>query len=168
MQAPRGFVKFGTNYWIQHVVHEQVHFLQNVNALNLIAGLCTGIIDGFIVSPFEFIKVRMQSEQYRDRYRNTLSALYHIVWRQRAVLCLFYGMELTLWRNGLWHGVYFGSLGKQKQAADRFGDSKYRDFLIGCFGGAMGCIPATPFDVVKSRVQNEELSRSKNTNPPGR
>ena len=143
----------------------ELGFIHNVNALNFISGVGTGIIDGIIVSPFEFIKVRMQSQQYTNRYRNTLGAMYHIIWKQRAFFCLFYGMELTLWRNGLWHGIYVGSLGKQKQATDRFGKSKYHDFMFGMIGGALGCIPATPFDVAKSRMQNQELNHSKGTNP---
>eukprot|EP01084_Bolivina_argentea_P215380 365646_1 len=165
MQCPRGFLKFGTNYSIQHVIHENITFIQNINILNCVSGIGTGIIDGIIVSPFEFIKVRMQSYQYKHIYNNTFSALYHIIWKNPpfnsklyGFMCLFRGMELTLWRNGLWHGVYFGSLGKQKKASDRFGKSKFHDFLFGCIGGGAGSIFSSPFDVAKSRLQNVSTS----------
>ncbi len=165
MQCPRGFLKFGTNYSIQHRVHQRVTVIENINILNFISGIGTGLLDGLIVSPFEFIKVRMQSYQYKSVYRNTFSALFHIIWRQPpfhskvyGFLCLFRGLELTLWRNGLWHGIYFGSLGKQKQASNRFGKSKWNDFMFGCIGGGLGSVFSSPFDVCKSRLQNVATS----------
>ena len=161
MQAPRGFLKFGTNYSIQNMIHQNVNIIQNVHLLNCLSGIGTGIIDGIIVSPFEFIKVRMQSFLYKDAYKNTFTALHHVIWKHPpsnsklyGLLSLFNGMELTVWRNALWHGVYFGSLGKQKEASDRFGKSMFHDFAFGCIGGAMGSVFSSPFDVAKSRLQN--------------
>merc|ERR1712228_367246 len=108
---------------IQNMIHQNVNCIQNIHVLNCFSGIGTGINDGIIVSPFEFIKVRMQSYQYKDLYKNTLPALHHIIWKHPpsnskwyGLLSLFNGMELTIWRNGLWHGEYFGSLGKQKEA----------------------------------------------------
>ena len=171
MQAPRGFIKFATNYSIQHIVYKQ-----NENKTlfkNVMAGIATGIIDGIIVSPFEFIKVRMQSIEYKHVYRNTFIAIYDIIWKHPpsnnkwyGILCLLNGMELTMWRNGAWHGVYFGLLGKQKEASDRFAKSKFNDFIIGCIGGGLGSIFSSPFDVAKSRMQNiENINRRNNKIP---
>lgn len=154
MQAPRGFIKFGTNYSIQNIVYNTNQtIITNINILNCISGIGTGIIDGIIVSPFEFIKVRMQSLQYKQIYKNTFIALYDIMLKQKKPFLLLNGMELTLWRNGLWHGVYFGFLGKQKNASDRFCDNKFNDFIIGCIGGSIGSIFSSPFDCAKSRLQ---------------
>ncbi|ETO01206.1 hypothetical protein RFI_36233 [Reticulomyxa filosa] len=152
MQVPRGVVKFGTNYYIQHVSYNWLVRKEGVNShvMNALSGLMTGIIDGIIVCPFEYVKVRMQSSDYRYTYRNCLQCLleprnYRHVWN---------GLECTLWRNGLWHMTYFGLLQRQKQSNDRFVKNKWHDFAIGCAGGGLGSVFSSPFDVCKSRIQN--------------
>ena len=160
MQGPRGFLKFGTNFKFQNIIHNNEfitnNITNNVNTLNFISGVGTGIIDGFLVAPFEFIKVRMQSETYLNQkdYRTTLHVLYNIFIKQRNISSLFIGLELTLYRNGIWHGIYFGCLSKQKNAVKRFENNKFNDFFVGCFGGGLGSVFSSPFDVAKSRYQN--------------
>ena len=181
MQAPRGMIKFATNYSIQQKIYQNKYIsnilsndLNNLQSktkqnvifynsfklhfLNYISGVSTGIIDGLIVSPFEYIKVRMQSPKYINNiyYSNSFIAIYNILKLQKQGLRMLYiGSELTLWRNGLWHGIYFGCLGAQSKSADRFSYNRYYDFLIGCIGGAFGSLFSSPFDVAKSRIQNE-------------
>jgi solute carrier family 25 2-oxodicarboxylate transporter 21 len=171
MQAPRGFLKFGTNYSIQQWMYS--HFKskskchnQNRVVLNLMSGLLTGMLDGLIVCPFELIKVRMQSADYRLLYKNTWQCLLDLSSHRFALsLSLFRGLELTLWRNASWHAIYFACLGQQKYATFRFCESKFNDFMFGCIGGAFGSLFSSPFDVAKSRIQNTSVQiQTTNTN----
>ena len=95
----------------------------------------------------------MQSKNRLLTYRHSFHAIMDIT-KKEGITTIFKGLELTLWRNSLWHAVYFGVLGKQKEASDRFSKSKLNDFIFGCVGGGLGSFFSSPFDVVKSRVQN--------------
>ena len=67
MQAPRGFYKFGSN----RVFREGLGL--NVWA----AGVCTGVSECLLITPFEWLKVRMQARERIGsvRYRNSWRAL---------------------------------------------------------------------------------------------
>lgn len=155
MQAPRGMVKFGTNYVFQDLFYHNTNSnsTAKVHIINCISGLATGIVDGIIVTPFELIKVRMQSLEWANLYKNSAHALLNT-----NIKAIFYGLELTLWRNSLWHAVYFGALGQQKLSTQRFVNNKWNDFIYGFIGGGLGAILSSPFDVAKTRLQNNSSS----------
>lgn len=91
---------------------------------------------------------------------------------EEGPLAFFKGLETTLWRHGVWSGgnycisilVYFGSIGNIKSFApmQKFTTDpvtgKTNDLLMnilaGTIGGTLGTFFNTPFDVVKTRVQN--------------
>ena len=60
MQLPRGMIKFGVNYSLQHFAYNTPRKLEsqsNEPIIHCLSGFGTGLIDGFIVAPFEFVKV---------------------------------------------------------------------------------------------------------------
>lgn len=79
---------------------------------------------------------------------------------EEGIMAFYKGMESTLWRHGVWSGVYFGSIGWIKdsplmRAMKREGQNDtLMNFMAGVIGGTLGTLCNTPFDVVKTRIQN--------------
>jgi solute carrier family 25 2-oxodicarboxylate transporter 21 len=70
-------------------------------------------------------------------------------------MAFFKGMESTLWRHGVWSGAYFGSINYIKSILKGSVDNQTSlSFISGVIGGTFGTLLNTPFDVVKTRVQN--------------
>ena len=78
------------------------------------------------------------------------------------------GLESTIWRHAAWNGGYFGTI-YQLRSIEFNEDSKASimlgKFIKGAIGGAIGTVLNTPFDVVKTRIQNRSLMAS-NGNVP--
>lgn len=71
---------------------------------------------------------------------------------------LYSGFEATVWRHGVWNGGYFGCIKTVRNAIPEPKTKQgalVKNFIAGAIGGTVGTILNTPFDVVKSRVQNQ-------------
>lgn len=129
-----------------------------------IAGALSGIPEATIVTPFQVVKVRLQSKDYVGKYRNTADCAVKIV-REEGILKLMSGWSPTILRNSVWNAVYFGSMNYLKQSVASFFPAK-RSFLLDrvetLVTGFLGAVFATcfnaPFDVVKSRIQSQASS----------
>lgn len=70
------------------------------------------------------------------------------------------GLESTVWRHAAWNGGYFGTI-YQLKSMEFNEDSKASimlgKFIKGAIGGAIGTVLNTPFDVVKTRIQNRSI-----------
>lgn len=78
--------------------------------------------------------------------------------REEGALAFFKGLEATLWRHALWNGGYFGVIHGVREAlpeADSPQGRLLRNFVAGAVGGTFGTMLNTPFDVVKTRIQNQ-------------
>ena len=68
------------------------------------------------------------------------------------------GFEATVWRHGVWNGGYFGCIKTVRALIPEPETSQgllAKNFLAGAIGGTVGTALNTPFDVVKTRVQNQ-------------
>ena len=131
-----------------------------------LSGLSAGIIESFVVTPFELVKVRLQD--VNSTYKGPVDVLKRIVYEKSPAtssssasfhpLKLFNGLEATMWRHGLWNMGYFSIIFQCRTALNSWHvtkDNKKTNSLIsGCVGGAVGSVMSTPFDVAKSRIQN--------------
>jgi solute carrier family 25 2-oxodicarboxylate transporter 21 len=121
------------------------------------AGALSGLPEAVILTPFELIKVRLQSKQYLGHYRNTQDCFRKMI-RQEGVSSLFRGLTPTILRNCVWNGAYFGLIHMIKPQLPK-PESVFEDmaisFVSGSVSGTFATIFNTPFDVVKSRIQNE-------------
>ncbi|KAF9943851.1 hypothetical protein BGZ70_005364, partial [Mortierella alpina] len=86
--------------------------------------------------------------------------------KQEGVLTFYHGLEATLWRHATWSGMYFMIIHLFRTAfPERSGTSKnesmLRNFVAGTIGGTFGTLVNTPFDVVKSRIQNQRKGNVK-------
>jgi len=132
---------------------------QSTTAVAVAAGLFAGVPEAVVATPFQVVKVRLQTIQHLNRYSNSVDCLKKVV-AEEGVLALVQGLPTTCWRNSVWNGVYFGCMHLIKDKSDElcptgvFAQTVY-SLAIGFVGGAVATTCNAPFDVAKSRIQSE-------------
>jgi len=147
-------VKFSTNEQYKKLFTNKEGKLSNLGHIS--AGSCAGFTEAFVNCPFELVKVRMQAKENLHLYKTTVSAAVSIT-KSEGPLILYRGLGALLWRNGVWNGAYFGSINFVRKAIPEqqtYPATMCRNFFAGFVSGTVATILNTPFDVVKSRVQN--------------
>mmetsp|Transcript_6570 Transcript_6570/g.15090 ORF Transcript_6570/g.15090 Transcript_6570/m.15090 type:complete len:291 (-) Transcript_6570:457-1329(-) len=161
MQVPRGALKFT-------VVDQVLRQASGIPGSGFLAGLAAGAVESVMITPFECIKVRLQSPDFNPQIGTSTAggatsstalsrvssggarrALKELL-AQEGAWGLCRGMEATLWRNSLWNTVYFGLQPLLKKALP----SETPSFVLGTVAGAAGSFFSTPVDVAKSRLQD--------------
>jgi len=154
LEAPKRAVKFAANdYWGQ--TYKKAFRQDNVTqGLSILTGCSAGATESVVVVPFELVKIRLQDKA--SPYTGPMDCLRQIV-RQEGVLGLYNGLEPTFWRHVFWNGGYFGCIFQVRSLLTKpeTKSMELRNNLIsGTIGGFVGTVLNTPFDVIKSRVQN--------------
>lgn len=139
-----------------------------------LSALIASVPEALIVTPFQVVKVRMQSKDYSALYSNSLQCTRAILAKEGPG-ALLNGFRVTCMRNAIWNSVYFStmmviesytnsivptsSIGSNGTSNSSSGNGlsvkgalgkMFSGFLAGSFAT---CFNA-PFDVVKSRIQN--------------
>eukprot|EP01083_Nonionella_stella_P073953 200296_1 len=149
--------EFARRYFATHFNNDQTNW--KVCAM---AGFISGYAEAITVCPFQVIKVRLQSKMYLGKYRNTLDC-YCTVFREEGIRSLFIGLGATFWRNCVWNTIYFGLMYQIKENVLPDVSEKHKLYALGqtLAAGFVGGVTATmfnaPFDVVKSRVQQQNI-----------
>ncbi len=112
-----------------------------------------------MVTPWEVVKVRMQSLEHTGRYTSSLQCARQIV-AQEGAGALLTGLSATCARNCPFNSIYFGIIFTAKgylpaQQSRTPSEVFVQNLLLGCGAGAISTFAIAPFDVVKSRMQNE-------------
>jgi len=163
-EAPKRAWKFGANNEFKRLI-ASVSPDGKVSMIGgAAAGSLAGISEAVINCPFETIKVRMQAVENLARFSSSSECLKMLV-KEEGVAALYLGLGPQMWRNGLWNGMYFGAIGV---AAQKFplpqgstkGDRLLHKFVTGVVGSMLGTLANTPFDVVKSRMQQQVAPKS--------
>lgn len=122
-----------------------------------LAGFLTGYVESACVTPFEVVKVRMQTKQHLGRYTSSLQCGRRIL-AEEGIRALYNGFGATCARNCTFNGIYFGVifvaediLPRRESTVENIAQNLGTGCLAGC---AATCVKA-PFDVVKSRIQNQ-------------
>ena len=115
-----------------------------------VTGVLAALPEAVVVTPFQVVKVRMQSKENLNRYSSPSHCLKSII-SEEGWLSLFSGLSATMFRNGIWTGIYFGTISQL---------SMFPTAISGFIAGAFGCLFNTPFDVVKSRLQSSPSNSS--------
>ncbi|XP_023246548.1 mitochondrial 2-oxodicarboxylate carrier [Copidosoma floridanum] len=132
------------------------------------AGLCAGFTEGFLVNPFEVIKVQLQSNRKHVKDSPSTMAITKEIIRKHGfgLNGLNKGLTATLLRNGIFNGFYFGFYHSVKSSVPSNPNSTY-EFLtkvaIGFCSGSFASCLNIPFDVAKSRIQGPEGHKYKGT-----
>jgi solute carrier family 25 2-oxodicarboxylate transporter 21 len=124
-----------------------------------LSGALVGVSETAINCPFEVVKVRMQAKDNVGLYKNTLDCAKQLV-KAEGIAGIFRGAEPQCWRSGIWNMAYFGLIGSVRNAYQPPANSPHSQIVItkmltGSVSGAIATSFATPFDVVKSRFQNQ-------------
>ena len=195
-EVPRRAVKFSSNgyytesikkaFYNQNTKNEDManKMLNPLTIISLLAGTFTGFTEAIFHTPFEVVKIRMQSEEYRH-LRNSMECAKTIFEKERFI-GLFRGLESYLLRQGLWNGLYFGGItqlkisfplddfipameSNSKEKTERKHKNKtefqimMHNFFVGLTAGSFATVVNTPLDVAKTRIQHQNTIQSTKT-----
>ncbi|ODV89032.1 hypothetical protein CANCADRAFT_132988 [Tortispora caseinolytica NRRL Y-17796] len=156
MEAPKRATKFAANDKWGEFYRGLFGITQMTQSLSILTGATAGATESFVVVPFELVKIRLQDKSSAGKYKGPGDAVKQIV-RNEGVLALYNGLEATLWRHIVWNAGYFGVIFQVRSllpAAQTKSAKTRNDLIAGTIGGTFGTVLNTPFDVVKSRIQN--------------
>lgn len=109
-----------------------------------LAGICTGITESVITTPFELAKIRMQMSASPSSCWTTL----HMIYNHESCRGLYRGALATVLRGAVWNSVFFHLVGYLVS------DGHHR-FTAGMIGGSAATFINNPIDVVKTRIQTD-------------
>jgi len=154
MEAPKRATKFAANDEFTKFYKKQFGVQQLTQPLSILSGASAGAVESFVVVPFELIKIRVQDRS--SKYTSVADAFFKTV-KNEGPLALYNGLEATMWRHIVWNAGYFGIIFQIRSLLPEAKTSTQKtlnDLAAGAIGGTFGTIFNTPFDVVKSRIQN--------------
>ncbi|KAJ3368039.1 hypothetical protein GGF31_006872 [Allomyces arbusculus] len=158
VEAPKRATKFAANEQYT-ALYRKLFNVQGKMPQHLVTltGVSAGCTEAFLVVSFELVKIRLQDKASAGKYKSTWDCVAKIM-REEGPLAFFKGLEATIWRHATWNGGYFsvinvidGALPEQDTYWGKLGNK----FISGTFGGTVGTMVNTPFDVVKTRIQNQ-------------
>lgn len=153
-EAPKRAMKFSMNEQYKKLFTNASGQLSGPG--HVAAGGCAGMTEALVNCPFELVKVRMQARSNAGLYKNTWHAARSVIQTEGA-LTLYRGFGSMLWRNGVWNGAYFGIIQQVKRLLPVWSSERGQlatNFTAGTISGLIATMLNTPFDVVKSRIQN--------------
>ncbi|TPX48056.1 hypothetical protein SeLEV6574_g02264 [Synchytrium endobioticum] len=156
VEAPKRAIKFGANEYYSEL-YKSYFNLKPSQALSIATGVSAGCTEAMVVVSFDLVKIRLQDKNNAGKYKNTMDAVRKIH-AEEGFRGFWKGLEATLWRHALWNGGYFGSINYVRSMlpkAETKQGQTMNNFVAGTVGGTIGTVVNTPFDVVKSRVQNQ-------------
>lgn len=157
VEAPKRATKFAANEEYSRLYMGLIGQKSMTQGLSIATGISAGITEAFVVVAFELVKIRMQNVANAGKYKNTLDCVLKIA-REEGPLAFFKGLESTIWRHAAWNGGYFGVIHGVKASlpkASTPSETLMNNFIAGSIGGTFGTMLNTPFDVVKTRIQNQ-------------
>ncbi|XP_022087672.1 mitochondrial 2-oxodicarboxylate carrier-like isoform X2 [Acanthaster planci] len=158
-ETPKRAVKFFTFEQYKHV------FLFGAPAPTpltfTLAGLGSGLTEGFIICPFEVVKVRLQAEKLQFSQQTSAFSLARRIVREQGIgrNGMLRGLTATLGRHGIFNMIYFSFYHNIKQYFPSASSPKLefvRKFMIGLAAGTIASSVNIPFDVAKSRIQGPQ------------
>lgn len=157
VEAPKRATKFAANEEYSKLYLALTGKTKMNQPLSVLTGVSAGITEAFVVVSFELVKIRMQDRNNSGKYKSTLDCVLKI-FREEGPLAFFKGLEATVWRHAAWNGGYFGVIHGVRETLPKSDTSQgnlFRNFVAGSIGGTVGTLLNTPFDVVKTRIQNQ-------------
>ncbi|KAK9130889.1 hypothetical protein Sjap_011376 [Stephania japonica] len=142
-----------------------------------LAGVGTGALQSFLLSPVELVKIRLQlqTSQHLNNHQNHKPkgpvSVIKSIWKIEGIRGMYRGLVITVLRDAPAHGVYFSTyeyMREQLQKGIRNSDQESLTPMLvsGGLAGVASWVCSYPLDVIKSRLQAQ--SRSRWDNPPPR
>lgn len=156
MEAPKRALKFASNDEFSKIYKKLFNKDKVDQKLAILNGASAGAVESFVVVPFELVKIRLQDKH--SKYKSAVDVITKTV-KNEGILSMYNGLEATLWRHITWNGAYFGSIFQIRQLMPKPEDKNSKifvDLVSGFVGGTLGTCMNISFDVVKTRIQNQE------------
>jgi solute carrier family 25, member 39/40 len=129
----------------------------------LIAGMSARTFAVAAISPLELFRTRLQAyhpTENRSSFRTVLNGISSLV-REQGIRSLWRGLELTLWRDVPFSGIYWTGYEylrhklKDYEVFRRGGETGFFEeaFTAGWMSGTFAAFVTQPFDVSKTRRQ---------------
>ena len=153
MLRPTAVAMYSGNEWCKRAVVGSGELTVSTAAA---AGFLSGFLEAAVVTPWEVVKVRMQSLEHQGRYTGSIQCARAIV-AQEGAGALLTGLGATSARNAPFNGIYFGLIFTARPYLPQAHGTELfaQNLLLGCGAGAVSTFAIAPFDVVKSRMLNE-------------
>ena len=139
---------------------EQIASMRGVSAAEasvvdlIVASSAAGFVTAFVVNPIERIKIILQTDT-AGKYSGQLDCWAQVLKRDGMRGLMFTGIDATLLREIPGYAVYFvlyTLIVRQEACAEAFGS--FAPAAAGAIAGVLSWIPIYPFDVVKTKLQN--------------
>lgn len=154
LETPKRAIKFASNDFFQQF-YKKMFNVNNINQpISILAGASAGVMESFLVTPFELVKIRLQNSK---ELQNSFLKCFKNIVQESGIRGVMLGWEPTVWRHLVWNAGYFGIIFHIKTLLDNyFPDASKvgKNIVAGSLGGCLSCFLSVPFDVVKSRIQN--------------
>jgi len=154
LEAPKRAVKFSANGFWGSTYKDLFGTPVMTQNLSILTGCSAGATEAVVVVPFELVKIRLQDKA--STYKGPVDVVKKII-AADGLLGMYAGLESTMWRHIMWNGGYFGCIFQVRAMLPKAKTSSgelLNNFISGSIGGFVGTLLNTPFDVIKSRVQN--------------
>ncbi|KAG0664864.1 hypothetical protein C6P44_000412 [Monosporozyma unispora] len=161
LETPKRAIKFASNDFFQKFYQESLNVSTVNQTISLLAGASAGVVESFLVTPFELVKIRLQNVEQTDK---SFTNCFKSIIKQNGPKGMMLGWEPTVWRHLVWNAGYFGIIFQINNLLNTYfpNSSKTTNKLIaGSLGGCLSCFFSLPFDVVKSRIQNGNVDALK-------
>jgi len=149
-EVPRRSLKFGCNGLYKSIALTvlQPHSTHTLVASAVLCGGLTGATETVIHTPFEHVKIKVQSKQGMT----PMQCAQQLV-QEGGIGQLYRGWEAYAMRQFVWNGAFFGMLAFCKECD--FSNRPVQNFVVGLLSGSLATILNNPLDVVKTRVQGQ-------------
>jgi len=121
------------------------------------AGILAAVPEAAVTTPFQFVKLRLQSAAYNGRYTGTVDCVQKVA-TEEGIRSFGTGFTSTAARNSVWNGVYFFTMFHIRhyvKKPESYTLGLLQTLAVGFFGGVTATSFNAPLDVVKSRIQGQ-------------
>lgn len=159
-------VQFSVNeymkrYYDKALNGQQLSLLQFFNC-----GAAAGFANGFLASPIEHIRIRLQIQTGAVKQFNGPIDCAKKLFQSNGIRGIYKGLAPTLFREGVGLGIYFATyealIAKQLQKDPKITRKDIPGWKLCLYGGLSGYtlwIGIYPVDVIKSKLQTDSLSK---------
>lgn len=180
-EGPRGFYKgtltplvgVGACVSVQFSVNEFMkrHFDSQAPGQPLLlaqfftCGAVAGFANGFLASPIEHIRIRLQTQTSGTGFAGPIDCAKQVYAAGGLSKGIFKGLAPTLFREGVGMGIYFATYEAliARQAAAGVARDEIPPWKLCMFGGLSGYalwMAIYPVDVLKSKLQTDSLTKT--------
>ncbi|KAI3662053.1 hypothetical protein MP638_005501 [Amoeboaphelidium occidentale] len=134
---------------------------------NIAAGVCSGVLGAAFGSPFFLVKTRLQSASAKfavgtQHHYKGMSDAFMAIYREGGYRALLAGAQASMLRTGVGSGIQLSTYHRVRLYLVSNGivsDSVFADIASSMTSGFMVCVGMNPFDVVSTRLYNQNINR---------